>query len=242
MNNTLNMARSCLQLLPTARWLTFVFLVAAALTVDFGCRTNTPEKQNRDFFTSGSREADQRASQRMAKDEQLAGSGGGSGEKAGKTASGGSGTDGTNKAAQAEGKLALFDRLGSEQGITAIVEDFAPRVLQDPRVNWDRNGVTRGGISFHSGQSVAWKATPDNVAQLKKHLEQFLALATGGPSHYEGKDIKSAHADMHISNPEFDAVVGDLKVSLDRMRIPNTEQKELLAIVESTRPEIVTKR
>ena len=92
-------------------------------------------------------------------------------------------------------------------------------------MNWERNGVTRGGFSVHNGQSVAWKPTPENVAQLQNHLVQFVALATGGPAHYDGKDIKSTHADMHISNPEFDAVIGDLKVSLDRLRIPNTEQK-----------------
>jgi hemoglobin len=80
------------------------------------------------------------------------------------------------------------------------------------------------------------------VTLLRQHMVQFLALATGGPAHYEGKEIKSAHAGMHISNPEFDAVLGDLKASLDKLRIPNTEQKELLAIVESTRPLIVTER
>lgn len=48
---------------------------------------------------------------------------------------------GTNSAAQVEGKLALFDRLGGEKGIIAIVDDFTPRVLQDPRVNWQRKGV-----------------------------------------------------------------------------------------------------
>jgi hemoglobin len=47
---------------------------------------------------------------------------------------------------------------------------------------------------------------------------------------------------MHISNAEFDAAIGDLKASLDKLRIPNKEQKELLAIVESTRPEIVEVR
>ena len=36
--------------------------------------------------------------------------------------------------------------------------------------------------------------------------------------------------------------VGDLKATLDKLQIPNTEQKELLAIVESTRPQIVTVR
>ena len=44
------------------------------------------------------------------------------------------------------------------------------------------------------------------------------------------------------AHPEFDAVIGDLKASLDKLRIPDKEQKELLAIVESTRPLIVTER
>ena len=227
-----------------------VCLLSAALTVVAGCGTTKSEKKKDDFFTSGSREADQRASQQMAKDEQLAGSGEGAGEKGAKKAvaanpaSGDQGDKGTNKAAQVEGKLALFDRLGGEKGIIAIVDDFTPRALQDPRVNWQRKGVKSSGFSFHreSSESVAWNATDENMAKLKKHLVQFIVLATGGPVHYDGKEIKSAHAGMRISNPEFDAVLGDLKASLDRLQIPNKEQKELLSIIESTRPQIATQR
>jgi hemoglobin len=235
---------------PSPQLLMFL-LVAIGLSPILGCSSKTPQKQNREFFTSGSKEADQRASQRMARDEQLTGSGEGAGEKGVKKAvavkSDGkasplSPSGGTNKAAQVEGKLSLFDRLGGEKGLIAIVDDFMPRALQDPRVNWDRNGVKRGGISIHHGKSVAWNPTPENVSQLKKHLAQFLALATGGPARYEGKDMKAAHGNLHISNPEFDAAVGDLKASLDKLQIPNKEQKELLAIVESTRPEIVVER
>jgi hemoglobin len=94
----------------------------------------------------------------------------------------------------------------------------------------------------NSSKSAAWTATAGNVSTLKKHLVQFIELATGGPVHYDGKTIKSAHAGMHIGNPEFDAVLGDLKASLDRLQIPNKEQKELLSIIESTRPQIVTQR
>jgi hemoglobin len=232
-----------------AAWTALSLGVSAVLIASVGCRGRTPaQKANREFFTSGSREADQRASQRMAKEEQLAGSGEGSGDKGAKKAvvtktgaESGSG-DATNKAAQVEGKLGLFDRLGGEKGITAIVEDFTPRAMEDPRVNWQRKGVTRGGISIHRGKPVSWNATPENVAQLKKHLIQFLNLATGGPAHYEGKGMRAAHAALHISNPEFDAAVGDLKASLDKLQIPNKEQKEILSIFESTRPEIVTER
>jgi hemoglobin len=226
-----------------------VWLLAVGLSGAIGCGTAKVGKKKDDFFTSGSREADQRASQRMAKSEQLSGSGEGAGEKGAKKAvadkSGGnqsSGESKTNKAAVVEGKLALFDRLGGERGLTAIVDDFIARVLQDPRVNWQRTGVKRGGFSFSRGKSVEWKATDNSIPILKKHFVQFLSLATGGPAQYDGKDIKRTHAMMHIANPEFDAALGDLKASLDKLKIPNKEQKELLSIIESTRPQIVTKR
>lgn len=228
---------------PAARGL-ILFITVGLVAAVAGCHTK-PEKQNANFFTSGSREADQRASQRMANQEQLTGSGEGAGEKGAKgapaSAGGESSGGGTNKV---PGKTALFVRLGGEEGVTAIVNDFVPRVLQDPRVNWDRNGVKEHGfLSFDQGKSKpVWQATPQNVEILKKHLVQFIALATGGPAHYEGRSMETAHAGMHITNPEFDAAVGDLKASLDRLQIANTEQKELLSIIESTRPEIVTER
>lgn len=229
-------------------------LAAATITGLSGCRATPAEKANTNFFTSGSREADQRASQRMAQAEQLAGTGEGAGEKGVKKAkvkkadensavpSPTGSTNSTNVAAQATEKLALFNRLGGQAGISNLVADFIPRVMDDPRVNWTRRGVTQGGFSIHSGKSVAWNPTSQHIELLKAHMVEFLALATGGPAQYTGKQMEGVHANMHISNPEFDAAIGDLKASLDRLKIPNKEQKELLAIVESTRPEIVTKR
>lgn len=221
------------QIIPT--WL---FLVSvAALSLVLGCASHSKSKQDNSFFTSGSKDADQRASQRMAKAEELAGTGGAGGVKSAKKSSG-SGSGGPVEAAQ---KAELYTRLGGEVGISNIVNDVLPRLMQDPRVNWDRKGVKSGGL-FHHGPSVTWNATPQNVAALKRHFIEFLALATGGPSQYTGKEIKPGHAGMQISNPEFDAAVGDVKASLDRLKVPDAEQKELLAIVESTRPEIVEQR
>src|SRR5207244_6716712 len=126
-----------------------------------GCGTGKAAKQKEDFFTSGSREADQRASQRMAKEQQLTGSGQGAGEKDVKKAKP-SGDAGTNRAAQAEGKMALFDRLGGEQGLNRIVDDFTPRALQDPRVNWQRKEGKRGGLFRRTrGQSGGLNARPE---------------------------------------------------------------------------------
>jgi hemoglobin len=212
-----------------------VFALALA-----GCGGGKAQKSN-DFFTSGNREADQRADQEMARTEQLRGTGGAGGKGAAEKASAKVTADGKT-VAKADQPKSLYDRLGGEEQIKAIVEDFTPRVLADPRVNWERKGVKVGGFSVHRGQAVEWKADEFNVGQLKKHLVQFLSLSTGGPSFYDGKDIKDAHANMHVSNPEFDATIGDLKASLDKLQVPSKEQKELLSIVESTRPLIVQER
>ncbi len=231
------------------QWLSACLLAVGALIALAGCGATPAQKANTNFFTSGSREADQRASQRMAQAEQLTGSGEGAGEKGVKKAEVKKAEPGTvaaagttNTPAQATEKLSLFERLGGQSGVSNIVADFTPRVLDDPRVNWNREGVTRGGLSIHRGHSETWHPTAQNVGLLKKHLAEFLALATGGPAQYTGKQIETVHGNMHISNPEFDAAIGDLKASLDKLKIPNLEQKELLAIVESTRPEIVTER
>src|SRR4051812_39704417 len=96
-----------------------VLLLCATIgTVVVGCHSAKTEKKKDEFFTSGSRQADQRASQRMAKEEQLTGSGEGWGEKGAKKAKP---AEEGGKPAQAENKMTLYDRLGGDQHLTAIV-------------------------------------------------------------------------------------------------------------------------
>jgi hemoglobin len=191
-------------------------LALAALLA--GCASE--EKQDRDFHTSGSREADQRAEQRVAKVQQLRGE---------------SGDEDT-------AKKSLYDRLGGEKGMQLIVDDFVDRALADPRVNWERKGITRGGFLGIGDHSIEWKPDAGSVATLKLHLRQFLAVATGGPTTYQGRDMKEVHKGMQISNAEFDAAVGDLKATLDKLGVGTDEQKELLAVIESARPQVAEQR
>jgi len=225
--------------LPNSRVVAQLIILMVSLSFITGCGGAGPRKKNQEFFTSGSREADQRASQHMAKAEQLSGSGEGSGEKGVKKSNAGGTGD---KAVQNPDKLSLFERLGGLKGLQAIVDDMTPRVIQDPRVDWERKSIKHGGLSLKKQPAAMWQPAPENVERLKQHFVQFLALATGGPAQYEGRDMRGVHQNMRITNPEFDAVVGDLKASLDKLQVPNTEQKELLAIIESTRPQVVTQR
>ncbi|HYO07879.1 MAG TPA: group 1 truncated hemoglobin [Tepidisphaeraceae bacterium] len=223
-------------------WFLMVLVTAAiAGAAGAGCGSSQAQ-EDRDFYTSGSREADQRAEQRVARDEQMKAGGDASSDKEKKNDPGKADVVPGSKDAQVNAKKSLYDRLGGQDGLTKIVDDFMARALADPRVNWERKGVTRGGISLSRNQSVEWQASDQNVATLKKHVVQFLALATGGPTTYEGKEMKAAHAGKHITNPEFDATIGDLKATLDKLGVPTDEQKELLAIIESTRPQVVEER
>jgi hemoglobin len=194
--------------------------VVAAVAIG-GCASE--EKKDRDFHTSGSREADQRAEQRVAKTQQLRGEGG------------------KESDAEASKKKSLYERLGGEKGVALIVEDWVNRAIADPRVNWERKGV-KSGRWYQDKKSVEWQNTPEKGTAMKKHIAQFISNATGGPTLYEGREMKPVHANMAISNAEFDAAIGDLQASMDNLKIPVDDQKELLSIVESARSQIATKR
>lgn len=206
-------------------------LLTVALAGLAGCGGSAAEK-DRTFSTSGSKEADQRAEQRMAKDQQLKG-GADEGKKT---------ESKTTGAVVAEAKKTLFERLGNDEGVAKIVDDFVTRIVADPQVNFERKGVKVGGLSLSRGKSVEWQATPANLAAIKKHLGQFIALKSGGPTVYDGPDFKAVSAGRHVTNSEYDAAVGDMKATLEKLQIADQEQKELLALMESARPQLVEER
>ncbi len=189
---------------------TSVVLAVIAAALAGGC-SGGGERSARTTTTSGSPEADQRANMRVDEDE-------GGGEADNRT---------------------LYERLGGEETIAALVDDLTTRVVNDPRVNFDRSNVKTGWLA---GKYEPWRATDENVARFKRHMVEFLTLAAGGPAEYTGRDMKSLHKDMKITNTEFDAMVGDIKASLDRLGIRGTEAKEVLAIIETTRKQIVEER
>jgi len=113
----------------------------------------------------------------------------------------------------------LYDRLGGKDSITAVVDDFVTRVAADERIN-----------RFFAQA---------NVPRLKKNLADQICQATGGPCNYTGKDMKSAHQGMGISEPDFDALVQDLVASLDTFKVGEREKGELLAALGPIKKEIV---
>lgn len=125
-------------------------------------------------------------------------------------------------------KQSLYQRLGGGAAIIAVVDDFVGRAAANPKVNFTRKGHAR-----------EWSATPEAVAHLKKQLVTFIGSATGGPEKYAGRDMKMAHTAMKISEAEFGALADDLVASLDKFKVPTAEKNELMAIVGTTKKDIV---
>ena len=116
----------------------------------------------------------------------------------------------------------LYERLGGQPAIEAVVKDFAGRVLADTRINK--------------------KFAKSDANRLVKNLTDFVCKATGGPCTYTGRDMKTAHKNMAVTNGEFTALVEDLSATLDKFKVPEKEKGELLAALGPLQPEIVEKK
>lgn len=116
----------------------------------------------------------------------------------------------------------LYQTLGQQAGITALMDEFVGRVLQDTR------------IKHH------FKDT--NAQTLKASLSDQICQLSGGPCKYEGADMKAAHAEMGIRKQEFHALVEDLQAAMDSKGIPFAQQNRLLALLAPMHRDIVTER
>jgi hemoglobin len=123
-----------------------------------------------------------------------------------------------------EEHASLYDRLGGMPAIRAVVDDFVGRILADGRVNhWFAHAAS----------------SPETAAAYKTKLADFICQGTGGPCHYTGTDMISAHKGRGVTEEAFNAVVDDLKATLDRLQVPRKEQSDLLNILAPMKPAIV---
>jgi len=128
-------------------------------------------------------------------------------------------------AAAAAAKPSLYQRLGGAYPIAVVVDDFVERLLVNDTLN----------------ANPAIKEARDRVpkAGLKFHVTTLVCQVTGGPCKYVGRDMKTAHAGLHITEKEWEAMAADFRKTLDKFKVPAAEQDELFTIVGGTKPQIV---
>ena len=67
----------------------------------------------------------------------------------------------------------------------------------------------------------------------------MVCQATGGPEIYSGRSMVETHANLNITEQEWQAMLSDFTRILNNYKVPEREQNELVAILESTKADIV---
>jgi hemoglobin len=119
----------------------------------------------------------------------------------------------------------LYERLGGVYAIAAVVDAFIDRIMDDPRLN--------------ANPKVDEAHHRVSKAGFKYLVTEQVCAAAGGPQRYTGRSMFDSHSHLEITAPEWDAFLDDLRKTLDQFGVPAPEQRELFAIVESTRKDIV---
>ncbi|MGB2713976.1 MAG: group 1 truncated hemoglobin [Vicinamibacterales bacterium] len=119
----------------------------------------------------------------------------------------------------------LYERLGGAYSIATVVDDFIEQLLvnatlnANPAINEARKRVPKAGLKFH--------------------VTTLVCEVSGGPCKYTGRAMKESHQQLNITQAEWDAMVVDFKATLNKFKVPQREQQELITIVGSTKNDIV---
>jgi hemoglobin len=121
----------------------------------------------------------------------------------------------------APGGKSLYERLGGMDAIKAVVSDFVDAQAADPKLQ-----------HFYAKTDTKY---------LKGQISDFVCSASGGPCKYTGMDMNDAHDGRHVKEADFNTTVGHLVDVLNKYKVPEPEQKELLALLGPLKPSIVEK-
>jgi hemoglobin len=119
----------------------------------------------------------------------------------------------------------LYERLGGVYAIASVVDDFIDRIMVDPRLN-----------SNPLVDEAHHRVSP---AGFKYLVTEMSCWATGGPQQYSGRSMHDSHAHLKITGEEWVAFMEDLDDTFDKFQVPQPERDEFIAIIASTKPDIV---
>jgi hemoglobin len=132
----------------------------------------------------------------------------------------------SNASAQTETKeKSLYERLGGYDAIAAVSDEFITRLATDKLLG-----------RFVVGLS------DDSKGKLRQHFVEFLCKATGGSCVYMGRDMKTVHKGLGITEEDWKQSVKLLVETLDKFKVPEKEKNEVLAAVSSLKGDVVEKK
>ena len=116
----------------------------------------------------------------------------------------------------------LYERLGGYDAIAAVLADLLGRLRGDPQL----------------GRFWANRST-DSLKRELQLLTEFFCSKAGGPVYYLGHDVRTVHHGMQITESDWEIFLRNAAVTLKKFEVPETEQRELTAIAENFKKDIV---
>jgi hemoglobin len=121
----------------------------------------------------------------------------------------------------AAAEASIYDAIGGEDAIVAVVDDFYVRVLDDPQL------------------APYFEGTRLNA--LKGKQVEFFAEALGGPHVYQCQSMKQAHIGRGISQADFDKVAFHLTSALAGAGVPGDIVNQIIGAVAPLAGDIVSR-
>lgn len=113
----------------------------------------------------------------------------------------------------------LYERLGGEASIAAIIDDALDRHAVNPL--------------------IAPRFRGKDLPHLKALGTQFFCMGAGGPQRYEGRDLRTAHTGMNISEQELIAAIDDFVAAMRAQRVADAEVNEVVGILYTLKGEVM---
>jgi hemoglobin len=118
----------------------------------------------------------------------------------------------------------LYRRLAGYDVIAAVIDEFLSRFGSDPRL-----------ARFGGGRSL------DSRQRSRQLLVDQICSLAGGPCVYTGRDMKTAHAGLGITEAEWQTNLEHASGALEKYGVALREKEEFLAIFQRYKDDIVEK-
>jgi hemoglobin len=116
----------------------------------------------------------------------------------------------------------LYLRLGGYDAIAAATDDLLERLLNDPLLK-----------DYWKGKSQ------ESFRKDRQLIVDYLVSAAGGPAFYMGRDMRTSHTGLNISEREWELFMDHSRAMLDHLQFAPREQDEVLDFLTGLKVEIV---
>ncbi len=110
---------------------------------------------------------------------------------------------------QVSNKQSLYEQLGGQEGLNAIVNNFINQIGKDKDI-----------LPYFSDSSIS---------RFRENITLHFCMLADGPCKYEGDTMIDIHTGMNITESDFNRVVDLLINAMEEQHIPHRIQNQLLA-------------